>query len=1347
MESCINDIVPKEPDVKPQESNPKVNGLKPPVPSSKGKKDKPKRPDLQKERKKESKDKPKGVKQAKTSAPSGVKQAKTSAPSGVKQAKTSAPPSNGDKNAKGDAESKDSKKVSKQQGVELAKPKSKLIYYNGVIPDKTCISKDFPTVELVSVSDFRNPHATAEMYRDNLESFIITQVSGQIVDIGGNPIRHKRRNRLNVWSCCPLLCPRDHNRQYMRAKFDSKKKTLLYCNHRVEDCSCKTPDCYIAIDSIYYLSPETVLECVYKARAKVLYSAQHIYPSALGMSMDGQVSYRRIITDNSPGSATVTIAGNHTTFNNSTCDWMMNNHYFESDGRAMTWELVLETTQQYNVYRFVPCDLMDMDEPMVVDHFSPYATSYGSIDWRTISKQTLKGDVLDREVRPIQMYGLGTELGISSGSTLVSIPRTVIAEVKSKLGLAPRNMETLKLAERYTTSILNKVKNLQPEEAALCTLPVSLIAMYEPLATYNAQIAAAQVINEDEANMFNSLISQRTTTRERVFHYLKRTVSRYSWIQLIGFFLVLLLAVSHPYVRRLLKSLPGSLLTIMKRYIGVQTMSLETAVAPTISRERVGLPTDLIELGPPSFPPGTVMTRADSYQVFWPVIWSTAIVGPVFEELIKFFAPKTGFALFVIGEPLIKLLKGVTMRENQNACVLAIIFHGLTWLNARRGTLPSLFSNIIVHSIVNFLAVCMTYQNSLVMSMDRRAVLLGFLLKMIMRYLCRVNVSMSFLDSLFGKKMRVVRTHPIPPPIIKSCFWKEDGPTHHTALISQATPDQVCKPMLGAWPYGITMHEYHPFMCRGCQCNERRSVVSRQCLKRPEPATAVMDAYYVYSLSRHPSYYGPIKTIPPLSFNQWKSRFPLGRQQLLNEAKESLIYEPLNHKDYTYDCFVKQELQLDPNFIEPVSPTTMTLSAELLSELPISNGAIIDADPRNISGPSIRYKCVVSPTIAALEHHIATYTKKNKVNGYPCPFTLTKGFNPTQLGNWFSSLVDQFNTPYSVTDDGSRWDATMNYDLLQSELEVYEYFGARRKILNHMRKTAYRTKGITKNGIKFSIEATRKSGDPNTSLGNCIIDGQIHTFVYSLMYSLAGITPIMECYDEPVLCDFQIDNLSIDHQLPMHQYKFFMGVDGDDNITLVEGEEWQQVNQFMLTTYKVPAIRFAEIMLTALGIQPKLQVFEEFEHADYLSGYFYPIGFNRYVHGPKIYRPLIKSGWSVHQYNSLGIKDWVYTNSISSKIDWQHIPILRELAKANQRIAYGGRYDLNKSSTRYKKHVTIPEHPSLETYIFVSDVTGIPMESIHEIETDLSTINHTCAYSHPALDDYFQRVLSKRYVG
>jgi hypothetical protein len=206
-----------------------------------------------------------------------------------------------------------------------------------------------------------------------------------------------------------------------------------------------------------------------------------------------------------------------------------------------------------------------------------------------------------------------------------------------------------------------------------------------------------------------------------------------------------------------------------------------------------------------------------------------------------------------------------------------------------------------------------------------------------------------------------------------------------------------------------------------------------------------------------------------------------------------------------------------------------------------------------------------------------------------------------------------------------------------------------------------------------------------------------------------------------------------------------MGVDGDDNLTILEAHEFNAANTWLLDR-QCSFIQLAEQILLACGIQPKLSIFTEPTHADYLSGYFYPVG-DTFIHGPKIYRPLIKSGWSTHNLRNKKRQEWIYSNAVASRMDWSHIPILRNWTAAQERLLTTTPKYNPKFLEEYSKreHVGTYTAPDLSTYLFVQEVTGLTLTAIRTIEAEIDSISDHCAYHNPDLDDYIRSQLPKRH--
>jgi hypothetical protein len=163
-----------------------------------------------------------------------------------------------------------------------------------------------------------------------------------IIDIGGNAQRHFAAKRRNVWCCCPLLDPDDVVRQ---SRYSKDWKT--WCSHKFQDCNCRVPYAYISIHSLYYLSPEDVLESVHSCTLRTHFAAVHIFDNAYGSYYNGEAVYHV----STAGLVTMSVPGNNHPYQHSACMWWRDG-YFVKDGRAMAWSLTV-SVHNTSIYKFV----------------------------------------------------------------------------------------------------------------------------------------------------------------------------------------------------------------------------------------------------------------------------------------------------------------------------------------------------------------------------------------------------------------------------------------------------------------------------------------------------------------------------------------------------------------------------------------------------------------------------------------------------------------------------------------------------------------------------------------------------------------------------------------------------------------------------------------------------------------------------------------------------------------------------------------------------------------------------------------------------------------------------------
>jgi len=156
-----------------------------------------------------------------------------------------------------------------------------------------------------------------------------------ICDIGGNANRHAAAGRMNVHSCNPVLDGSDVIRRLPETYLDGAN----YCDKKSLNCAAPVPDVYMAVHSLYYLTPEEVLEHVYRSNAKRLYAVVHEFRQLYGHFHGADKSYESKFECYPKGDSvwvSMSVKGNSVPYTHDACFWLASG-YFEACGRAMAW--------------------------------------------------------------------------------------------------------------------------------------------------------------------------------------------------------------------------------------------------------------------------------------------------------------------------------------------------------------------------------------------------------------------------------------------------------------------------------------------------------------------------------------------------------------------------------------------------------------------------------------------------------------------------------------------------------------------------------------------------------------------------------------------------------------------------------------------------------------------------------------------------------------------------------------------------------------------------------------------------------------------------------------------------
>jgi hypothetical protein len=147
--------------------------------------------------------------------------------------------------------------------------------------------------------------------------------------------------------------------------------------------------------------------------------------------------------------------------------------------------------------------------------------------------------------------------------------------------------------------------------------------------------------------------------------------------------------------------------------------------------------------------------------------------------------------------------------------------------------------------------------------------------------------------------------------------------------------------------------------------------------------------------------------------------------------------------------------------------------------------------PRFISGAEAQFICLVGPWMMACQDRLKrSWTIEHFV-------TFTSGKTNEDIGKEAGNHLEK-----SVfEDDISVFDSSVCRELLLFEHKLFDSWGAPRAV-SMLIKNNVDTRGRTKWGYRYKVKGTRKSGDPYTSLGNSILNGLMHYYIYKVHYGL-----------------------------------------------------------------------------------------------------------------------------------------------------------------------------------------------------------------------------------------------------
>nr|AOC55070.1 RNA-dependent RNA polymerase [Renton virus] len=246
--------------------------------------------------------------------------------------------------------------------------------------------------------------------------------------------------------------------------------------------------------------------------------------------------------------------------------------------------------------------------------------------------------------------------------------------------------------------------------------------------------------------------------------------------------------------------------------------------------------------------------------------------------------------------------------------------------------------------------------------------------------------------------------------------------------------------------YSVNLHN-------NCQCNEAISL----CNRHGVVPDVKFDNHLWRNITRETEQFYT-EHLEPSSYSELVSRYSGNKRRRYEKAQINLLCNAYENRYNYVEAFIK------------------------LDKMPTNK--IKTKPPRMIQCRAAEYNLSFSRFIHPFEK---TYYPKLIYGDVSGTRIVAKGLNPQERAELLLHKSKHFKRPRFFSGDHKTFDAYVNkYHLKSTHRKYKKHFNS--KALHKCCKTQLLNKGLTRNGIRYNIDGTRMSGDPDTGLGNTLVN-------------------------------------------------------------------------------------------------------------------------------------------------------------------------------------------------------------------------------------------------------------------
>jgi hypothetical protein len=302
------------------------------------------------------------------------------------------------------------------------------------------------------------------------------------------------------------------------------------------------------------------------------------------------------------------------------------------------------------------------------------------------------------------------------------------------------------------------------------------------------------------------------------------------------------------------------------------------------------------------------------------------------------------------------------------------------------------------------------------------------------------------------------------------------------AKISVPDYDEVVSRDAKLHVQGPVFSEYMPIVPTLNVQNEETAVRNRCLNKTPTVQVGIFDGIRIEEYLDVDKY----RSTEKVSFKCWNRTFPKARRDQHIKALADLKENPISREDFTRKSFLKVEKYMKM-MLEGIEPFDFRLIQAVSHRANVALGPEMKRFSKflttqwNLELPVKKNHCILYASGYSNEE-IGSWMEKVLDNGFP------DGIWVAVLGDDMVAVVRVKGQNKFITNDFSRFDTTIGPEAIEFELQTYRKCGIEGQPMKVLEAQMH-TLGYTRHGIQYSRKGGRKSGDPNTSCGNSIING------------------------------------------------------------------------------------------------------------------------------------------------------------------------------------------------------------------------------------------------------------------